>query len=50
MNQLKSDMEQLQEEIKTHLVSSDCPLIIASYAYIYPGIYDHFHFHCFYAH
>ena len=30
MNQLKSDMEQLQEEIKIHLVSSDYPLLIAS--------------------
>jgi hypothetical protein len=30
VNQLKSDMEQLQEEIKIHLVSSDYPLLIAS--------------------
>ena len=42
-------MEQLQEEIKAHLVSHDSPLLIASYANIYLGICGHVHFCCFYA-
>lgn len=38
VNQLKSDMEKLQEEIKAHLVSSNSPLLTALHVCVYLGI------------
>lgn len=42
VNQLKSDMEKLQEEIKVHLVSSKSLVLAvpcASILYLYEGLY-----------